>query len=48
MKYKCKKCGTVFTPGSLSSDCPKCGSWDVEVIYEHVHRVGTVATPAEK
>ena len=37
MKYKCKKCGTVFTPGKFVSNCPKCGSIDVKVIYDHVY-----------
>ncbi len=35
MKYKCKKCGTVFVPGKFSAHCPKCGNTDVEVIYDH-------------
>jgi Zn finger protein HypA/HybF involved in hydrogenase expression len=37
MKYKCKKCGAVFRPGKFDADCPKCGSFDVEVIYDHVY-----------
>jgi len=37
MKYKCKKCGTVFTPGKFDASCPKCGSSNAEVIYDHVY-----------
>ena len=35
MKYKCKKCGTIYTPGKFVADCPKCGNSDVDVIYDH-------------
>ena len=37
MKFKCKKCGTVFKPGKFSAECPKCNSTDAEVIYDHVY-----------
>jgi Zn finger protein HypA/HybF involved in hydrogenase expression len=34
MKYKCKKCGTIFTV-KFDVICPKCASTDAEVYYIH-------------
>jgi uncharacterized OB-fold protein len=47
MKYKCKKCGKVFNPG-LSGACPECGSFDVEVVYEHWHQSSAEVVPKQE
>jgi len=43
MMFKCKKCGTVYTPGKFVADCPECGSTDVEVIYDQAYTQPEIA-----
>ena len=48
MKFKCKRCGTEFK-AKFDVQCPKCGSVDVDTIYEYnIHPQPQEATQTQQ
>lgn len=45
MKYKCNKCGKVFTPKGMNPECPECGSRNLDVVHTVMHVPPSNDTP---